>query len=537
MRAIIMPAPLRLKGLGASAGYAAGPVWRPPPISAGKYVRKQSQEEEVAALEDAVAAALAETARLIAGSQGEAADILEFQLAMLEDDNFRAASAALIAEGLPADQAWMQTLDAEVHGYETSQDEYFRARSSDLADIRDRVLAALTGASQPRIPAGAIYFSEDIAPSAFLSHDWKGGGLALRHGSATGHVAILARQKGIPVIVGIGDAVAAEARFALLDAVKGEIILDPGDAEKAAHDAAQRSHAGRKDAALAHAPRPAITASGERVNVLVNIADPAETSSIDPGHVDGVGLMRTEFLFGHGLPGEEEQLAAYRKVLDWAAGKPVTIRTIDAGGDKPVPGLTEEETNPFLGMRGVRLSLAKPEIFAVQVRALLRAAVHGRLKVMLPMVSVPSEIEHARAIFEAEAARLADAGVAHAMPPVGIMVEVPSVAVTPERFAEAEFFSIGSNDLVQYVLAASRDNWKLSELARADDPAVLQLIARVAECGNSTGREVSLCGDAASDPQVTRHLLSAGLRTLSVAASAIGEVKAAIAQWRPEGQV
>jgi phosphotransferase system enzyme I (PtsI) len=243
--------------------------------------------------------------------------------------------------------------------------------------------------------------------------------------------------------------------------------------------------------------------------------------------------MRTEFLFGHGLPGDEEQYPAYPRVLDCARGKPVTLRTIAAGGDKPVAGLTEDEQNPFLGMRGIRLSLAKPDIFAVQIRALLRAAVHGRLKVMLPMVAVPGELDAARALFVHEAASLAAGGIPHAMPPLGIMVEVPSVAVLPERFAAADFFSIGSNDLVQYVLAASRDNWKLAELARADDPAVLELIARVARCGRETGREVSLCGDAASNPQFVPHLLAAGLRTLSAAASAIGEVKAAIARWRP----
>jgi phosphotransferase system enzyme I (PtsI) len=527
-----MPAPLRLKGLPASAGFAAGPLWQPPKVVAG-YVPKGNRSEELAALEEAIAAAIAETADLIAGAQGEAAEILEFQLAMLEDDNFRTVSAERMEQGLAADAAWTATLDAEIEGYETSGDEYFRARATDLADIRDRVLATLTGTEAPRIPEGSIYFSEDIAPSAFLSHDWMGGGLVLKHGSATGHVAILARQRGIPVIVGIGDAGVRQGSFALVDGVRGEIVLEPGEADRADFEAAREGHQRRLAASHVFAPKPAVTADGRPVRVLVNIADPSETAAIDIAHVDGVGLMRTEFLFGHGLPAEDEQFAAYRKVLDWAGGKPVTIRTIDAGGDKPVPGLTEDEPNPFLGMRGVRLSLAKPEIFAIQIRALLRAAVAGNLKVMLPMVSVPNEVEAARRLFAEEAARLAAAGVAHAMPPVGIMVEVPSVAVMPGRFAQAEFFSIGSNDLVQYVLAASRDNWKLASIARADDPAVLELLRIVARCGRETGREVSLCGDAASNPEMVPHLLAAGLETLSVAASAIGEVKAAIAGWRP----
>jgi phosphoenolpyruvate-protein phosphotransferase (PTS system enzyme I) len=500
-----MPAPLRLKGLPASAGFASGLLWQPPK-SVGGYRPKESRGQELAALEGAIESAIAETADLVAGAEGEAAEILEFQLAMIEDDNFRTVSSEKIEQGLAADAAWTATLDAEIEGYQTSGDEYFRARATDLADIRDRVLAALTGTEAPRIPVGSIYFSDDIAPSTFLSHDWMGGGLVLKHGSATGHVAILARQRGIPVIVGIGDAGINAGIFALVDAVRGEIVLDPGESERASFEAARHGHAQRRAASQAFAPRPAITADGRVVKVMVNIADPGETASIDIAHVDGVGLMRTEFLFGHGLPAEEEQYKAYRRVLDWARGKPVTIRTIDAGGDKPVAGLTEDEPNPFLGMRGVRLSLAKPEIFAIQIRALLRAAVAGNLKVMLPMVSVPQEVDAARGMFAEEAARLEADGIAHAMPQIGIMVEVPSVAVTPGRFAMAEFFSIGSNDLVQYVLAASRDNWKL---------------------------EVSLCGDAASNPEMVPHLLSAGLESLSVAASAIGEVKAAIARWRP----
>ncbi|HMQ58918.1 MAG TPA: phosphoenolpyruvate--protein phosphotransferase, partial [Rhizobiaceae bacterium] len=223
------------------------------------------------------------------------------------------------------------------------------------------------------------------------------------------------------------------------------------------------------------------------------------------------------------------QYAAYRTVLEWAEGKPVTIRTVDAGGDKPVPGFTVDESNPFLGLRGIRLCLAKPDIFAVQIRALLRAAVRGNLKVMLPMVSVPEELEQARTLFRAEADKLERAGIPCAMPPLGIMVEVPSVAIRPDLFAAAAFFSIGSNDLTQYVMAASRDSAKLSALARPDHPAVLELVRRVAQWGDENGRPVSLCGDAASDPALAPLLLKSGLRSLSIAASRIGAVKAAIA--------
>ncbi|TIQ76044.1 MAG: phosphoenolpyruvate--protein phosphotransferase, partial [Mesorhizobium sp.] len=186
--------------------------------------------------------------------------------------------------------------------------------------------------------------------------------------------------------------------------------------------------------------------------------------NIDVSTCDGVGLMRTEFLFGTTLPDEETQYRAYRKVLEWAKGRPVTIRTVDAGGDKPVPGFTVAETNPFLGLRGIRLSLAKPEVFRLQIRALLRAAVHGNLKVMFPMVAVRDEYEHAAALFAEEQAALTARGVAQKMPPLGIMVEVPSVAIAPEAFTEVAFFSIGSNDLTQYVMAAARDNASVAHL-------------------------------------------------------------------------
>ncbi len=334
--------------------------------------------------------------------------------------------------------------------------------------------------------------------------------------------------RAVPAVVGIGDNTLASGDMVLLDGVKGEIAIDPDASERAAFEAARLGYLKGRQAAQTHARRQAATRDGVAVKVMVNIADPGEVDAIAVGHVDGVGLMRTEFLFGDGLPDEEKQYAAYARVLDWAQGRPVTIRTVDAGGDKPVPGFTQEEANPFLGVRGIRLCLARPDVFMVQVRALLRAAPRGNLRVMLPMVSVPAEIDQSLAIFAEAAKSLEGEGIAHAMPPIGIMVEVPSVAVTPERFSRAAFFSIGSNDLTQYVLAASRDNWRLSQIARADDPSVLALIARVAAHGAANARDVSLCGDAASDPLLVPALLRAGLRSLSVASSSIGEVKAAI---------
>jgi len=272
-----------------------------------------------------------------------------------------------------------------------------------------------------------------------------------------------------------------------------------------------------------------VTADGVAVAVHINVAGPDELASLSPAICDGIGLVRTEFLFaGEGLPDEETQYRVYRRLTEWAAGKPVTIRTLDAGGDKPVAGLTAAgESNPFLGMRGIRLSLARPEVFAVQLRALARAACHGALRIMLPMVTVPEELEAARALLDTEVAALRTAGMLATRPPIGIMVEVPAAALAIERF-DAAFFSIGSNDLTQYVTAAGRDIAAVADLANPLNPAVLRLIRMVAEHGRARGREVSLCGDAGGDPEAIGPLLAAGLRSLSVAPFALAATKAAI---------
>jgi len=391
------------------------------------------------------------------------------------------------------------------------------------------VLDALTAADGSSTPTGAILFGDDIAPTRFLATDWsKGGGIALIKGSSASHVAMLARSRGVPMVVGLGAAATDVAGIALLDAEHGGIVLRPEAGDIDGFRQSSLAFGARRNLAEARIAEPARTANGVAVRVLVNVADPSDVERIDIATCDGVGLMRTEFLFGKSLPDEETQYQAYRKVLEWAAGKPVTIRTVDAGGDKPVPGFTVEEGNPFLGLRGIRLSLARPEIFRIQIRALLRAAVHGALKVMFPMIAVHREYERAVALFGEESEALARDGVAYAMPPLGIMAEVPSVAVAPELFADVAFFSIGSNDLTQYVMAAARDNTAVAALNSVLNPAVLRLIGSVAAYGKDQGIPVSLCGDAGGDPVAIPALLAAGLRDVSVAAAQLALAKAAI---------
>ncbi|TIL29319.1 phosphoenolpyruvate--protein phosphotransferase [Mesorhizobium sp.] len=524
-----MPEPLKLKGIPASAGYAEGPLFNLEPVVA-RYKGKATAADERLALETAIGTATGRLAKLIQATEGDAADILEFQLAMLEDDALTGPAYAAIAAGQPADAAWRQALDAEIVGYETSDQDYFRARAADMRDIRDQVLRALTADSAAAAPTGAIFYGEDIAPTRFLETDWSaGGGIALKAGSTASHVAMLARSRGVPMIVGLGASPAHLAGVALLDAEHGGIVLRPTRAEVEAFRQSSSSFAARRDRAETFLARPAVTKAGTAVRVQVNIADPSDVDGIDVSTCDGVGLMRTEFLFGKTLPEEETQYRAYRKVLEWAGDKPVTIRTVDAGGDKPVPGFTVEEGNPFLGLRGIRLSLARPEVFRVQIRALLRAALHGNLKVMFPMIAVWDEYQRAAALFAEEQAALAARGVAQKMPPLGIMVEVPSVAIAPEAFAEVAFFSIGSNDLTQYVMAAARDNASVAHLNSVRNPAVLRLIASVAAFGRAQKIPVSLCGDAGGDPAAIPALIEAGLRDLSVVPAQLAMAKAAIA--------
>jgi len=530
-----MPTPLSVSGIVASIGYASGPLYL---IDRTKrsYAGSGDADTEAGRLRSALARAAAEVSGLMASADDDSALILEFQVAMMEDESLAAPAFVAIAEGVDAAAAWTAALDVEIAGYERAEDGNFRARSADLRDIRDRVLRVLTGSAEDRAPAGAILFGRDLSPTQFLSTDWSaGGGIVLLDGSTASHVAMLARARGVPMLVGVGALQAANDDFVLVDAEHGRLIVLPDTEERHEFLRASTAHLQLMNLARTQMGRPAVSSDGIGVDVLVNVAEPADVDRIETGTCDGVGLMRTEFLFNHGLPDEATQYAAYRHVLAWAGGKPVTIRTVDAGGDKPVAGFTVEEANPFLGLRGVRLSLSRPEVFRVQIRALLRAAVLGNLKVMFPMISLASEYAAARALFAEEAADLEAAGIAFAMPPLGIMVEVPAVAIAPEAFGGVAFFSIGSNDLTQYVMAAGRDNGAVGALNNVRHPAVLALIEKVARYGADNGIPVSLCGDAGGDPQAIPHLLRAGLRQLSVAPAQLPLAKAAIARASTHG--
>lgn len=451
-----------------------------------------------------------------------------------------------VASGARADIAWVHAVDARIVEHEAGEGGEDVAAAAVLAHLRERVLEQLGGVGDPaawhEVPDRAIVVAPDLNASRFLELDWRRvRAVALLGGSVRDHVAVLARARGVPLLVGLRvdlEQVQSGAP-AILDAEAGRLVEEPSAETAEAYERRLEEAEVRRETEALTAAGPARSADGTLVTVYLNVDDPGLLSGLDPEHVDGIGLVRTEFLFPAGgpLPDEARQYEVYARIVEWAAGRPVTVRTLDAGSDKPILGLTPPlERNPALGLRGIRLSLARPDVFRVQLRALARAAAQGRLRVMLPMVTLPRELAEARALLDAEVAALRAAGVAALRPPLGIMVEVPAAALNVAAF-DAEFLSLGTNDLLQYTMAASRDAADVAALQNAADPALLELVARVVRHGALAGLEVSVCGEMAGEPRYLPALLDAGVRVLSVPPARLGATKAAVARWSPARHV
>lgn len=522
----------RRHGRPASPGIAIGPLFLLADVEAVDLEHSGDPAHERHLLDVAIQDAsaqlrgLADSADIADGLTG---DILAIQIELLDDPALVEEALRTIGEGVPAATAWRQSMEVQIEEYRAAEDEYFRARAADLTDLMTRVLDNLGGtAGEIELPDGSILGTEDLTPSRFLALDRrKLAGIALGEGSPSAHVAMLARARGVPMITGLGEIDPADA--AILDAESGLLILEPSVETMQAYELRQAAADGEAREAARLLPLPARTRSGDAVQVMVNVDDPDAVSDAELLASDGVGLMRTEFLFigRDELPDEESQFQAYATLLRRLQGRPLTIRTLDVGGDKPLPGISlPAESNPFLGLRGIRLCLEKPELFRPQVRALLRAARLGPVSVMLPMVVVDQEVREVRSIFAAELASLSDG----AMPPLGIMVETPAAALAPETIT-CDFLSIGSNDLTQYVMAASRDSGgRVALLNDPLHPAVLRLIGETVAHGRRTGLPVSLCGDMAADPKALDALLDLGLRRISVAPAALGRAKLAVSR-------
>jgi len=545
--------PVHLRGTCAAPGLALGPLVQlgmatpgsghaplapfESPLGAGEPIRAGGDARAGAAagaaqLRSAIEVACAELALLMGRPhENDAKALIAFQIAMLEDPVVSDPAFAAIARGVPPKQAWRESLALQIDPYDSAEDEYFRGRAVDLRDLRDRVARLLSGAAVVRLPPGSIVVAADLTPSQFLETVWAEGGIALTGGSANSHVAMLARARGVPMLIGLDPAARDHRGQALLDADNGLLIASPDPGTSA--DFARRRRTSQSGRGLVPTA-PAVTADGERVLVMINVADATDLHELDPANCDGIGLLRTELLFRElaDLEDEERQFTAYARILEWAAGRPVTARLVDAGGDKPIAGYSVVgEANPFLGLRGVRLALRQPRLLEIQLRALARAAVLGPLEILVPMVTVPTEMRQVRDALDRAVAALMAAGVASARPRLGMMIEVPAAALTCDAFA-ADFFSIGSNDLLQYVTASSRDSLPLAALQNPMQEAMLRIMRQVLESAKLHGVPVSLCGDMASDPACVAGLLELGLRCLSVAPPALPLVKAAISGWR-----
>ena len=474
----------------------------------------------------------------VAAQAGEySAAIFDAHLLFLDDEALlKPARRAILEQGLNAAEAWHTAAAAVAADYRSLDDDYMQARAEDLTGVARQVVAALAGeAVAPSLVAPGIVLAADLTPADTATLDRELAlGIATVAGSPTSHSAILARSLGIPAAVGLGEALLTvpEGTALLLDGDAGLVYVDPAEELVAEYVRRRAARVEAARTARAAAAEPASTRDGRRVEVVANIGSLEDVPAAIANGAEGVGLLRTEFLFleRDSMPSEDEQYAAYRSIAEGLEGRPLVLRTLDVGADKPLPYLPlRAETNPFLGVRGIRLALAMPELLETQLRAALRTAAEHPLKVMFPMVATLAEYRQAKAVLARAREGLGPARSADAELEVGVMIEVPAAALAAGSFApEVDFFSIGTNDLVQYTMAAERGNASVAGLADGLHPSVLRLIRIVVEAADEQGKWVGVCGELASDPLAVAMLVGLGVTELSANAPAIPAVKQAV---------
>lgn len=493
----------------------------------------EKAKSQIAALRDM-------TERTIGAAEAE---IFDAHLMMLEDPSFVEGMTDLVAaEMVCAEYACSVNGENFQEMFRSLDDEYMQARAADVADISTRVLKNLKGVSGSvldEITEPCILIANDLTPSDTAKIGGKPVvGFVTRIGGRTSHSAIMARSMGIPAVTGAGDQLdfVTDGVELLLDGAAGEVVVDPDEATLAAFAEKQVADENRRAMLAQFRDRDGQTSDGRRIVIEGNIGTPADAARVIEQGGEGVGLFRSEFLFmdRSDLPGEDEQFAAYKAACEAMRGKPVIIRTLDIGGDKEVPALAlEKEQNPFLGYRAIRICLDRTELFLTQLRALLRAAQYGDLRIMFPMISSVEEIRHAKSVLEQAKDMLRAEGVPFADGvKVGIMIEIPAAAICADMLAkEVDFFSIGTNDLIQYSCAVDRINEKISYLYRPLHPGVLRLIRMTAKAAEENGIEAGVCGEMAGTPGMAPVLCGLGVTNLSMSASAIPAAKADLAAY------
>ncbi len=534
-----------LRGLAASPGVVVGAarLFQRAPLELPEEDAAGDPATELDALEGAIAAAGDDIRRrrdqVAAAGGGYEATIFDAHALFLDDPALLdPARAGFVEHGRTAAAAWAAAAAELEAQWAALDDEYLRERAADLRSVADSVLARLLGAdvTGPVLAGPGILVTRDLTPADTVALDPALVlGVATAAGGPTSHSAILARSLGIPAAAGLGEAVLAvdEGSSLLLDGAAGTVMIAPPEEERRVAVRRQTEHADRLERARARAAEPAVTRDGVIIEVAANIGSPTEAAEAVASGADAVGLLRTEFLFLTVAepPDEDVQEKAYRAAAEALAGRPLTARTLDAGSDKPLPFLDQPtEANPALGVRGLRLGLARREVLATQLRALLTVGADHPLRIMFPMVATVDELRAARGLVDEARAALAGRGLA--VPDhleLGIMVEVPAAAlVAPVLAAEADFFSIGTNDLAQYTLAADRTNERVAGMADALHPAVLSLIRGAAAAASDAGAWVGVCGEIAGDPEAVPILLGLGVRELSAAPASLPLVKEAV---------
>jgi phosphoenolpyruvate-protein phosphotransferase (PTS system enzyme I) len=536
---------VKLTAVGASEGVAVGPAF----VHVGgkleperKNIPESSVEEELARFRRAaetVARQLSETAEGLreSGSEEEAG-IFEFHAEMAEDPELSSGVEERVRNLESPEAAVLAVGEEYASEFAAMEDEYMAARADDVRDVASQIAAELMGRGAQELKSlevPSVIVARSLAPSD-TARIPKGMalGFVTAEGSRTSHVSIMARSMGIPAVVGVGPALekALGAQTVALDGGEGFVVTDPDPDTVAEFEAKQGGMAQKRIALEEYKHVEARTRDGRRIEVAANLGSASEAEDALSWGAEGVGLFRTEFLFMERseLPSEDEQYEAYSEVARVFDDKPVIVRTLDVGGDKELPGVDQpEEDNPFLGWRGIRMSLDVPELFKPQLRAILRAAAHGNLKIMFPMVADVQELRAAKKILSECEEELK--GEVTGPVEVGVMIETPAAAICAGELApEVSFFSIGTNDLVQYTLAADRGNERLRHLQSADHPAVLKLIGDTCGAARDAGIWVGVCGEAAGEPTLIPKLVELGVTELSMSAPSIPRAKKIVSE-------
>ena len=480
--------------------------------------------------------------KLTASVGEKQAEILNGQIMMIQDPFMTSQMQDFIAGGQCAEAAVDAVCNMYIEMFSSVEDDLTRQRATDIRDMRARLLGILLGQTEvdlSDLPPETVLVAHDFTPSMTANMQKEHiVGILSECGSKTSHSAILARSLELPAVMSVENicTLLENGDTVIVDGTRGEAVVRPAQGILEAYASKREQLKMEKQALHAFAGKKTVTADGKQLAVYANIGKPDDVSAVLQNDGEGVGLFRTEFLFMDrtALPSEEEQFSAYRAVAEHLHGKEVIIRTLDVGGDKDIPYLhMEKEENPFLGHRAVRYCLDNPEIYKVQLRALLRASAYGNIKIMLPLVTTVSEVRRVRELLESTKAELRKENIEFRDNiPVGVMIETPAAAMTADLLAkEADFFSIGTNDLTQYTMAVDRGNSKVSALYSHYNPAVLRLIKQTAEAANRAGIPVGMCGEAAGDKAFIPLLIAFGLHEFSVTPAAVLPTRKTVSLW------